>query len=146
MYLAAVARARTGRSVSELLADRWVGDYVRSEVLATFDADDRAFLARTAILDTVSGPLYDAALERTGSGAVLDRLARSNRLVVALDPKRQWYQLQPVLADVLRAEHRDQATDKQAVLHRALRWHEGHGMPEVALEYAFRAEDLRRWN
>ena len=141
MYLAAVARARTGRSVSELLADRWVGDYVRSEVLATFDADDRAFLARTAILDTVSGPLCDAALERTGSGAVLDRLARSNRLVVALDPERQWYQLQPVLADVLRAEHRDQATDKQAVLHRALRWHEAHGMPEVALEYAFRAED-----
>ena len=33
MYLAAVANARTGRSVDELLADRWVGDYVRSEVL-----------------------------------------------------------------------------------------------------------------
>jgi LuxR family transcriptional regulator, maltose regulon positive regulatory protein len=143
IYLAAVARARAGTDGTEPATDRWVGDYVRSEVLASLDPDDRSFLARTSSLERLSGELCDAVLQRTGSGAVLDRLERSNRLVTALDRERSWFHLHPVVADVLRAERRDRDGDDRKVQRLAVEWHATHGMAEAALEYAILGDDPR---
>ena len=54
--------------------DRFVADYLRSEILDRAPGDSRVFLTRTAVLEQLSGPLCDRVLGSTGSGAVLSSL------------------------------------------------------------------------
>jgi LuxR family maltose regulon positive regulatory protein len=55
---------------------------------------------RTSILEP-SGPLCDAVLEREGSAAVLEELARSTLLV---DDYAGWYRYHPILRRFLQHE------------------------------------------
>src|SRR5215212_3740666 len=57
--------------------DRFMADYLRSELLARLPPELVSFLTRTAVLERMSGPLCDAVLETTGSGAVLAWLEAS---------------------------------------------------------------------
>ncbi len=43
--------------------DLFVSEYVESEFLSRISWQDRAFLARTAVLERLCGPLCDAVLE-----------------------------------------------------------------------------------
>ena len=47
--------------------DRYFADYFRSEYLSQVTPDRLEFLRRTSVLETMSGPLCDAILERKGS-------------------------------------------------------------------------------
>ena len=121
----------------------YVADYLRSEVLAGLEDEDVEFLTRTAVLERMSGPLCDAVLERTGSLAMLDSLARSNGFLVPLDGHRRWYRyhylFREVLADEL--EHREPGL-VPALHRRAAGWYEENGTLEAAVEHAFAGGDL----
>ena len=71
LYLAALSAKASGAGIKGAMAfrgdDRYVSDYLRSELLSRLPRDELRFLTRTAVLDRMSGPLCDAALERTGS-------------------------------------------------------------------------------
>ena len=60
--------------------DRLMADYLRTELLARLSDAEVSFLTRTSVLDRMSGPLCDAALDSTGSGALL-QVARAPELV-----------------------------------------------------------------
>jgi LuxR family maltose regulon positive regulatory protein len=124
--------------------DRLVADYLRDEVLTQLPAAKAAFLMRTSILGTLSGPVCDAVLRSTGSGAVLRDLARAGIPLVPLDPADSEYRHHVLLGEMLRAEQRRREPSRTAELHRrAGEWHEHEGDIAPALDHAIAAGDMR---
>ena len=61
--------------------NRFVADYLSSEVLAALDEDGRAFLQGAAVLGEFTAELCDGVLDRTDSAARLAELEHSNLFV-----------------------------------------------------------------
>jgi LuxR family transcriptional regulator, maltose regulon positive regulatory protein len=147
LYLAALSLREGGSlphtAVSFDGADRFISEYVESELLARISRDQREFLTRTAVLDRMSGPLCEAALDLPGSAATLAELARSNLLLVPLDRRGEWYRYHHLFRDMLHAElERSEPGLVPVVRRRAAAWCERSGLPEEALEYSIAAGDV----
>jgi LuxR family transcriptional regulator, maltose regulon positive regulatory protein len=136
------------QSVPETLLDnRFVMDYLLSEVLARLPMATQEFLLRTAILKRLNGPLCDAL---TGQGDStwdgqrhLEWLEQENAFTIALDDHGQWYRyhhlLQKLLLDQL---ERRCSVQEIADLHgRASAWYAANGYVEDAIAYALEAGD-----
>jgi LuxR family transcriptional regulator, maltose regulon positive regulatory protein len=125
--------------------DRLVADYVRHEVLRGLPAEARRLLLETAILETLSGPLCDHVLERTGSAAALSELAREQRLLIQLDRNDERFRHRRLVAEMLRAELQGREPARAAELHRrAGEWHAAQGEREPAIRHALGAGEVRR--
>ena len=149
LYIAALA-IRAGKRQSEAGFtftgdDRFMGDYLRSELLDRVSGDEVSFLTRTAVLDRMCGSLCDAILGGTESGRVLEQMESRNLLVVPLDRRREWYRYHHLFRELLQAELRRQEPDLVQDLHsRAAAWYEANAMPEAAIEHAQAAGDNDR--
>ena len=147
LYLAVLA-LREQPDVGHALArfagdDRIVADYLHDELLSELSDDRRLFLARTSILETLSGPLCDAVLERSGSSTVLRDAARSNLLLIALDRSEESYRYHGLFGQALRAELRRLEPENEAKLHaRASAWHAKRGDVDRAIHHAIAAGDV----
>jgi len=149
LYLAAQSMSAAGSTAvlhTEFRGtDRFVADFLRSELLTRLDADELAFLRATSILDEMSGPLVDHVLATTGSAARLTALEASNRFVVPLDREREWFRYHTLLRELLTSELRAQTPQRVSELRaRAADWYVEAGMPEQGLGLAFAAEDFDR--
>jgi LuxR family transcriptional regulator, maltose regulon positive regulatory protein len=149
LYIAALA-IRAGARQSEAGFtftgdDRFMGDYLRSELLDRVSGSEVSFLIRTAVLDRMCGSLCDAILGATASGRVLEQLESRNLLVVPLDRRRDWYRYHHLFRELLQAELRRREPDLVQDLHvRAAAWYEANAMPEAAIEHAQAAGDNDR--
>jgi LuxR family maltose regulon positive regulatory protein len=122
--------------------DRFIVDYLNSELLSRLPARQVSFLTRTAVLDWMCGPLCDAVLHTTGSAKVLESLAASNLLLVPLDRRREWYRYHHLFRDLLRAELERREPELVPELHRAAAaWCEANGLGETAIDHAQAAGD-----
>ena len=140
LYLAALSR-RSGSAIDGAPAfggdDRFVTDYVRENILARLPEDEVGFLVRTSVLEELSGPLCDAILEVTGSGARLEALEGANLLVVPLDHRRERFRYHHLLRDLLRAELEHRSPELVPALYaRASAWCEEQGAYDLAIGYA----------
>ena len=82
---------------------------------------------------------------RQGSGRLLDRLQRTNLLVIPLDRVGRWYRYHHLFRDVLYAELLQREPEMIAELHaRAASWYEANNVPEAAVEHAQQARDANR--
>jgi LuxR family transcriptional regulator, maltose regulon positive regulatory protein len=149
LYLAALARtAGSPRSEMGLTFtgdDRFMGDYLRSEILDRVSPAEATFLTRTSILDAMSGPLCDATLGATGSSRSLEELESRNLLVLPLDHRREWYRYHHLFRELLATELGRREPQIVPELHlRAASWCEANGMPETAIEHAQAAGDADR--
>jgi LuxR family maltose regulon positive regulatory protein len=149
LYLAALAlkAGGAGRTVGFTFTgdDRFMADYLRSELLAHLPPELLAFLTRTAILERMCGPLCDTVLATSGSGQVLESLEDSNLLVVPLDRRREWYRYHQLFGELLLAELERGEPEVISELHaRAAGWCEANGLPEVAIDHARAAGDADR--
>lgn len=147
LYLASLAMRAPGRSREVALSftghDRYLTDYVRSEVLSTLSTERQRFLVRTSILERLSGPLCDAVLGRTGSARTLESLERENLLLVPLDRERAWYRYHHLFRDVLLDELQRREPDRIPELHgRAAAWFRDADSTEEAIEHAYLAGDV----
>lgn len=149
LYLAALAmragspRAEAGFSVTG--DDRFVGDYLRSELLDRVSRAEVTFLTRTSILDRMCGGLCDAVVGRTGSSQTLESLESRNLLVVPLDRRREWYRYHHLFKELLHAELTRREPELVARLHSgAAQWYEANAMPEAAIDHAMAAGDAGR--
>jgi ATP/maltotriose-dependent transcriptional regulator MalT len=147
VYLAALTlRGRPNPSaiVEEFAGDdRYVVDYLTSEVLARQTEELRTFLLETAILKRFCGALCDAVTGREDSSDRLAELERSNLLLVPLDTRREWYRYHHLFGDLLL--HEAQSTRRAALpeLHRrAGSWYRRAGLIVEAAEHAIAAGDL----
>ena len=146
LYLAALAVNAGGSPTAAGAAltgdDRYIGDYLRSEILDRVSPAEASFLTHTSILDRMCGPLCDAVLGVTGSAALLERLERRNLLVVPLDRRREWYRYHQLFRELLVSELRRSDPEVVPELHlRAAAWCEANGMPENAIDHAQAAGD-----
>ncbi len=146
LYLSSLAEdplVSPGRAVSPTAPERLIEEYLRTEVLAPMAPADVDLILRSSILDELSGPLCDAVLERTGSALDLDRLERTNLLLISLDADRGWFRYHHLLGGLLRRElERRDPGAVAGLLRRAAAWHEAHGHAEMALEYQMAAGDV----
>jgi len=148
LYLAALYLREDRRPGSTAVSfgggDRLVSQYLESEFLARISARQREFLARTAVLERMCGPLCEAVLERPGSAGMLGGLARSNLLLVPLDRRGHWYRYHHLFRDMLLGELQRREPALGPVLRRrAAGWCLAHGLPEEALEYSMAAGDVQ---
>lgn len=148
MYLSLLAAA-SGRETVEPLGihgdDRYLGDYLRSEVIDPLSPSQRSFLERSAVLDELSGPLCDFVLERTQSQQVLEDLAAANSLIVPLDRCSGRFRYHRLLSEFLVANLARREPALVARLHqRASLWFEQRDMPIEAVRHAMAADDPDR--
>jgi LuxR family maltose regulon positive regulatory protein len=144
LYLAALC-LREGGSLARAAAsfrgdDRFVSEYLETELLARISPRQRSFLTRTAVLERMSGPLCEAVLQRPGSRATLSDLASSNLLLMPLDRRGEWYRYHHLFRDMLLAQlHRTEPDLVPVLYRRAAEWHERNAAPGAALEYWMKA-------
>ena len=149
LYIAALAiKAGTGQNETGFAFggdDRFMGDYLHSELLDRVSGAEVSFLTRTSILDRMCGSLCDTVLQEHGSGRVLEQLESRNLLVIPLDRRREWYRYHHLLRELLQAELRRREPGLVQDLHfRAAGWYETNAMPEAAIEHAQAAGDYDR--
>jgi LuxR family maltose regulon positive regulatory protein len=147
LYLAALSlqgRPDASRLVEHFAGDdRYVVDYLTTEVLARQPPELRIFLLQTSILERLCGPLCDAVTGREGSAALLADLEHSNLLLVPLDMKREWYRYHHLFRDLLRHELASTAREAMPVLHRrASAWYRDAGLIVDAAGHAIAGGDL----
>ena len=149
LYLAALSlrgKHDMRRAVSRFGGDdRLVADYLRDELLGPLEADQRAFLRRTSVLDSLSGPVCDAVLGSWGSGEVLRHMSRSNVLIFPLDSADATYRYHGALARMLQAELGRVEPQYEGELHRrASRWYADAGDLTHAVAHAVQGGDVER--
>ena len=144
LYLTALAaRAESDeqpdvRSVTG--ADRYLADYFRSEYLSRLAPERLTFLRRSSVLESMSGPLCDAVLDRKGSALELASLEQESLFIVPLDRHRGAYRYHHLFRDLLRQELEDREPELVSVLNqRAADWFEAQGDDEATLDYAHAA-------
>jgi len=144
LYLAALSISGGNSSPTTFGGDdRFVTDYLRAEELSRTGPDELEFLLRSSVLETMSGPLCDAVLGRSGSAAMLERLEHDNLFVVPLDHTRTSFRFHHFFGEMLQAELERADLDLARELRRlAAGWCEANGRPEEAIEYAQDAHDL----
>jgi LuxR family maltose regulon positive regulatory protein len=144
LYLVGLA-ARSGRRPALQVGgnDRLVADYLRHEVLDRRSDNLTTFLTRTSILERLCGPLCDAVLQTTDSGRTIERLERSNLLIVPLDSTGDWYRYHYLLKEFLSSELNRREPELVKELHgRAAGWFDGHDIPDLAVRHAQAADDV----
>jgi LuxR family maltose regulon positive regulatory protein len=122
--------------------DRFVSDYFRAELMSRLPADEARFLEQTSVLERMCGGLCDAVVGSTGSADVLEQLERTNRFVVPLDRRGEWFRYHHLFAELLRNELARREPDTVADLNRrAMQWCIEHDFPEAALIYGHAAKE-----
>ena len=147
LYLAALSlRGRPDASavIDEFAGDdRYLVDYLTSELLARQRPELREFLLQTSILDRFCAPLCDAVTGRNDSAARLAELERSNLLLVPLDTKRRWYRYHHLFAELLLNELTATGPESVSDLHRrAHTWYRDAGLIVDAAGHAIAAGDV----
>ena len=123
-------------------SNRLIADYLRDEIMAALGTEEIGFLTRASILDVLSGPVCDATLGRSGSGALLRDLARANTLLVPLDQSDVEYRYHPFFAEMLRAELRRSEPDlERGLQNRAASWYAARGDADRAAHHAVAGGD-----
>ena len=125
--------------------DHYVRDYVRTDILALLPEAERSLLIRTSILPTLSGDLCDAALQRSGSQALLESIERGNHLLVPLDRRRRWFRCHELFREALEAELTATEPELVAGLRQAaIAWFTANDQPERAFEQAVAMGDVEQ--
>ena len=128
-------------------ANRYVMDYLVSEVLARIPPEIEDFLLKTSILDLLCGSLCDAVVEPAGQArqgqSFLQRLEAMNLFTMSLDEQGHWYRYHHLFQALLRRRLTGKLnTQEIEALHlRASAWHAKHDELELALQHALAGND-----
>jgi LuxR family transcriptional regulator, maltose regulon positive regulatory protein len=152
-------------------SNRYIADYLATEVLGRLPPHLRTFVLQTTILDRLCGPLCDALLGLTtddrrpttddstravvgGQWSVVDsfsqlilgQLERMNLFLVPLDDERGWYRYHHLFTEVVREQLvRGTTRETVATLHRrASAWYERQGLIAEGVQHALAAQDWER--
>lgn len=122
-------------------------DFLAEEVLDRQPEEIRLFLLRSAILDTLSGPLCEAVVNpeaQPGYGMVmLNRLEHANLFISALDEKHEWFRYHNLFTDFLRHIQAEINPAEIPVLQkRAALWFEQNAGLNEAFQYGLASGDM----
>lgn len=115
---------------------RFVADYLSSEVLASLDEDRRSFLEGVAVLGEFTADLCDAVLGRADSAAELAELERANLFVSRLE-RGEWFRIHALFAEYAQAQlASSDATAATRIHRRAAEWLASQQLPIEAIGHA----------
>lgn len=124
--------------------NRYVADYLISEVLDRQPEQIRDFLLQTAVVDRFTPSLCDALTgdDSLQSGRIIERIEALGLFVMPLDHVRQWYRYHQLFADLLCYRLRQDNPSRFTELNRtASRWFQQQGLVEEAVKYALAGEN-----
>ncbi len=123
-------------------SDRYVIDYLVSEVIRQQPPDILQFLLDTAILNRLSASLCDAVRQAADSQIMLRSIENGNLFLFPLDNQRIWYRYHHLFADMLRYHLLEHDPERLPILHiNASKWYEKQDYIEEAVSHAFAAEN-----
>jgi LuxR family maltose regulon positive regulatory protein len=147
IYLAALARGRreirftTEDNVSG--RERYIADYLHSELRPILDDLDVTLLTRTSILDEVEPRLAEFVTGLPDADERLRRLARANLLISEVSGPETSYRYHHLLRDHLLAELEQREPGAGPELHgRAATWYAEAGRGELAIEHSIAGGDV----
>jgi LuxR family maltose regulon positive regulatory protein len=124
--------------------NRYVADYLISEVLDRQPEYIRDFLLKTSIVDRFTPSLCDALIadDSLQSGRIIEQIEALGLFVFHLDHVRQWYRYHQLFADLLRYRLRqDDPSGFKELYRTASRWCQQQAFVEEAVKYALAGED-----
>ena len=136
---------RNKENISEFLKSiagdsRYIMDYLLEEILNNLDDETRSFLLKSSLFERLSGPLCDAALEKSNSQKTLEYLERNNMFIISLDDERKWFRYHHLFSDLLQKKLNLGIRAIVPQLHdNASSWFENNDMPLFAIEHALKA-------
>jgi LuxR family maltose regulon positive regulatory protein len=132
-------------------SNRYIVDYLMTEVVQLQPEFIRNYLLRTAILDRMCAGLCDALLADAPPGvpeagadsqAILEELEQRNLFTIALDDDRRWYRYHHLFADFLHSRLRRTQPAQVAGLHRkASAWFASQSLSHEAVKHALATGD-----
>jgi LuxR family transcriptional regulator, maltose regulon positive regulatory protein len=137
-------------SLANLQGDnRYIMEYLVSEVLSHLEPATQDFLLKTSILDRLCEPLCQvvAGLDglQTDGQAILDGMQKTNLFIVPLDEGGYWYRYHHLFQGILRNRlARRYTPDQIAALHsRASGWFAQNGLVREAIDHALASGDIK---
>jgi len=123
--------------------DRYIVDYLISEVIERQPAHIQEFMLKTGILNRLTAPLCDAVTGQEDGRNSLTHLERANLFVNSLDNRREWYCYHHLFRDLLRSKLREEVGEEGTRrLHgRAAAWHAQAGHTDEAIHHYLAAQD-----
>ena len=133
--------------------DRYVTEYILTEVLDRQPADIQQFLISTAVFDRLNSDLCAAVLQPEIPNDdiiqtqkyqnLIETLERLNLFIIPLDREGYWYRYHHLFNQLLRQRlERTWSADKiQYLYSQAARWFADHGYFEEAINLALHGED-----
>ncbi len=122
-------------------APRYIAEYLVGEVLDRQNAEVRAFLLQTSMLDRLSGPLCSAVTQNPDGAAMLARLMQAQLFITPLDAGMMWFRYHHLFAAVLRERfQREDATAYRACHQRAAQWFHQATMLSEAIHHFIAAQ------
>lgn len=125
-------------------SSRSISDYLAEDVLARLPEHQRHFLLKTSFFDAFSPGMCDAALEETGSLALLTQTERDNLFLQRIDSEGPWYRYHPLFREFLSEQARLSGLSADSVRQlqlNAARWLANNGKPFPAIPYALAGGD-----
>lgn len=127
-------------------SDRYIVDYLVSEVLERQPEHVRDFLMAASILEQFCGDLCDHVIygpaEAGKSQQILTGLEQGNMFLVPLDNQRSWYRFHHLFAEMLFHYLQRSSPDRVPHLYRrASQWYEARGDASAAVKYALATGD-----
>jgi LuxR family maltose regulon positive regulatory protein len=146
LFLSCLAIRESGRRDADIAGDdSYVADYFRSECLSRLAPGQLSFLRQASIFDTISAPICDAVLRRTGSARELAAMEGGNLFLRPLDRSHKSYRLHGLFRELLQRELEEHQHEQITLLHcRAAEAYEAIGVPDRAIHHAAAAGDTNR--
>jgi LuxR family transcriptional regulator, maltose regulon positive regulatory protein len=146
---------RPERFVADLMGtDRAIADYLAAEVLAQLSPEQREFVLRTSLVETIGTELADTLTESHGAALKLAALEHAGMPVLPVSERRgddgchsddSCYRYHPLFRELLQAHLRVTHPQEVAKLHRlAAGWYAEHRQTTPAIRHALAGEDWRQ--
>jgi LuxR family maltose regulon positive regulatory protein len=120
-----------------------IDNFLEEELFDKWPEEKQEFFLKTAILESLCGPLCDAVTGWDDSSERLRRLWSQNEFLIALDSANYWYRYHPLFQNCLRKLLAKQTAFSIAELHRkAARWYRENGLIHPAIEHFLQARQF----
>ena len=127
--------------------DRYILDYLMSEVLQQQPVARQTFLLYTSLLNELNADLIAAVTDSTPSDtqAMLQALEHENMFLIPLDNSRTWYRYHHLFADLLRSRLAQLHPEKLPTIHqRASAWYATQNRLDAAIQHSLAAKDMEQ--
>lgn len=120
-----------------------IKEYIREEVLSTYDEKEIDFVLKISILSSFTPSLCDALVGNNDANILLDQIEAQNSFLISLDRKNKWFRFHHLFNDALTAdfERRYSVAEKSRLHKLASSWYEKNGYLQEAVDHAILSGD-----